>query len=61
MAHSRTHAHTHWQVMKAIVFQNQVKVVDLSRPQLVASNLEQSQVSCTREEKVCSLLMTGDD
>ena len=38
-------------VMRMIVFRNPLKVVDLSREQLVASGLEQSQISCMHDER----------
>ena len=44
-------------VMRTIVFHNPLKVVDLSRQGLVATNLEQSQISCMHDEKDAYLML----
>ena len=38
-------------VLRMLVFRNSLKVIDLSRPELVAAGLTQAQLSCTHEEK----------
>jgi len=44
-------------LLRMIEFRNQMKVVDLSRPELVARGVEQSQLSCTRDEKDAFLFL----
>ena len=45
------------QVLRLLVFRNELKVLDLSRAGLVAAGLEQAQLSCTRDEKDAFLLL----